>query len=199
MATQEIDFAMNFEDSQQFEADKKLFVVFYTEPVRNEFETIKQGRPIFDDVHMIRIHTPGSRDTTVGVAHEGYQRRFQRQWDQYIKGVDQTTSGTPLSAVPWLTGAQVAELSFFNIKSVEQLAGMPDNVANKFPNHFSLKNQAQHFLDAAKGAAPLLQMQEELAKRDDQIAEMKVALAALTAKLDAEAAAKKDAASASKA
>jgi hypothetical protein len=191
MATQEIDFAMNFEDHQQEEADKKLFVVFYREAVQSEFKTLQEGRPIFDDVDMIRIHTPGSRDTVVGIAHHGYQQRFPRQWAQYKQNMEQTQSGTPLSAVPWLTASQVAELATFNIKSVEQLAGMPDNVAGRFMNHHALKQQAAAFLEAAKGAAPLLKMQAELASRDEQIAEMQKTIAAMQAKMAADDAAKK--------
>ena len=177
--TQAIDFAMNFEESQQEEADKKLFVVFFREAVQNEFKSIEAGRPIFDDIDMIRIHAPGTRDTMVGMAHHGYQQRFPRQWAQYKAGQEQTVSGTPLSQVPWLTVSQVAELATFNIKSVEGLASMPDNVAQKFMNHHALKQQAAAYLESAKGAAPLLKMQAELAKRDEQIAELQTAIKAM--------------------
>ena len=190
MATQEIDFAMNFEDHQQSDADKKLFVVFFREAVQSEFKTIEAGRPIFDDVDMIRIHTPGSKDTLVAVAHHGYQERFPRQWAQYKAGMEQTTSGTPLSVLPWLTVSQIAEFAAMNIKSVEQLAGMPDNMAAKFMNHHALKQQAAAYLDAAKGAAPLLKMQEELKKRDDTIAELQTAVAAMQAAIQKERQAK---------
>lgn len=181
MPTPEIDFAMNFDQDQQAEADKKLFVVFYRDAVQNHHKTLEAGRPMFDDVDMIRIHTPGSRDTVVSVADYGYQQRFSRQWEQYKRGIEQTTSGTPLDVVPWLTKAQVAELAAVNIKSVEQLAGMPDNVAQKFINHHELKRQAQNFLDAAKDAAPMLKMQEELRSRDETIDMLKKSIAALEA------------------
>lgn len=184
MAGPNIDFAMDFEQNQQSESDKKLFVVFYRDVVQNHHKTLEAGRPIFDDVDMIRIHTPGSRDTLVSVADYNYQQRFSRQWDQYQKGIEQTTSGTPLGSVSWLTGSQVAELLAVNIKSVEQLAGMPDNIANKFMNHHELKRQAQNFLDAAKGAAPMLKMQEELRSRDEEIELLKKSMAALEAKIN---------------
>lgn len=190
MSTQEIDFAMNFEESHQSEADKKLFVVFFREAVQSEFKTLEAGRPIFDDVDMIRIHTPGSRDTVVGLAHHGYQERFPRQWAQYRAGIEQTTSGTPLNVLPWLTVSQVAEMHAMNIRSVEQLANMPDNTAQKFMNHHALKQQAAAFLEAAKGAAPMLKMQAELTARDEQIAELRTAMAAMQAAIQADRAAK---------
>ena len=186
MATADIDFAMNFEDNQQDDSDKKLFVVFFREAVLNELKTTAEGRPIYDDVDMIRVHTPGSRDTLVAPAHAGYQKRFPGQWGQYVKNVEQTASGTPLKVVPWLTMSQVAELATFNVKSVEQLAGMADNVANKFMNHHALKQQATAFLEAAKGAAPLLKMQKELETRDEQIAELQTAIKAMQEAIRAE-------------
>lgn len=179
MSTPEIDFAMNFDQNQQAEADKKLLVVFYRDAVQNHFKTIEAGRPIFDDVDMIRIHTPGSRDTTVGIADYSYQQRFPKQWAQYKQGIEQTQSGTPLDVVPWLTKAQVAELAAVNVKSVEQLAAMPDSVSQKFMNHHELKRQAENFLAAAKDAAPMLKMQEELRKRDETIEQLKKSIAAL--------------------
>ena len=181
MSTATIDFDMNFQDDQQSDADKKLFVTFFTEAVQNESRTIDEGRPIFDDIDMIKIMYPGQRDTTVGIAHMGYQQRFPRQWAQYKARQTQTISGTPLSSATWLSKGQVAELNSVNIHSVEQLAGMPDNVAVKFMNHHQLKQQAQAFLDAAAGNAPLLRMQAELSKRDEQIAELQAQMATMLA------------------
>ena len=181
MSTATLDFDMNFQDDQQSDADRKLFVVFFTEAVQNEGRSLEEGRPIFDDTDMIRIMYPGQRDTTVGKAHAGYQERFPKQWAQYKNRREQTVSGTPLGAVTWLTKSQVAELGFLNIHSVEQLAGMPDNVAMRLMNHHALKAQAQSYLDAAAGSAPLLKMQAELAKRDETIAELTVKVDALLA------------------
>lgn len=183
MATQEIDFTMNFEEAQQSDADKRLLVTFFREAVQSEFKSIEAGRPIFDDIDMIRIMTPGSRDTTVGIAHYGYQQRFPRQWTQYKQNAEQTGSGTPLSAVPWLTNARVAELAVFHIRTVEQLANMPDNAAQRFMDHHALKQQAAAFLEAAKGAAPMLKLQAELSARDEQIAELRAAVSAMQASI----------------
>ena len=170
---------MNFEAHQQDDADKRLFVVFFREAVINEFRTEQEGRPIYDDIDMIRIHSPGSRDTCVSPVHPGYMQRFPRQWAQYKSGVDQTVSGTPLSQVPWLTPARVAECKAMNIATVEQLAGMPDNIAVRFMDHHALKQQATAYLEAAKGQEPLRLMKAELVARDDQLAEMRSMLTAM--------------------
>jgi hypothetical protein len=185
MSTQDIDFDMNFADEQQQEADKNLYVRFFQEAVQNEAASNEAGRPIFDTVDMIEIMYPGRRDTTVGMAnHQGYKNRFAKQWMQYSKGLAQTVSGTPLSQVSWLTAGQIAEMKAVNIHSVEQLAGMTDNVAAKFMNHHALKQQAQAFLDQAAGNAPLLKMQAELGQRDSKIAELMAAVEALQKKAE---------------
>ena len=178
---QMVDFGLGTLEMPQTESDARLYVEFFAEAVLNENASIEAGRPIYDDKDMIHIFVPGSRDVVKADAHVGHQQRFRKQWEQYKSGKDQTTSGTPLHTVPWLTKGQIAEMAAVNIKSVEQLADMPDNIAQKFMNHHALKQQASAFLEAAKGAAPLLKMQSELAKRDEQIAELQTAIKAMQA------------------
>ena len=68
MSTEEYDAALNFEDNQQSEADKKLLAIFYRDLIKNEQKSIDAGRPVFDEIDAIKIITPGSRDTFVGDA-----------------------------------------------------------------------------------------------------------------------------------
>ena len=171
MSTQEIDFAMNFEDNQQSEADKKLMVIFYRDTIKNEPKSVEAGRPIFDEIDLVKIITPGSRDSFVGDATEEYQHRFPKQWAAYKSGRDQSAgSGTPLNQLPWLSIGQIAEFKAVNVHTVEQLVSMADAVSQKFMGHHAIKQRAQAYLDASKAAAPLLKLQAELEKRDEQIA-----------------------------
>ena len=182
MSTDAIDFAMNFEDNQQSDADKRLLVLFYREPIKNEQKSIDAGRPIFDEIDLVKIITPGSRDTFVGDASEEYQRRFPTQWARYKAGREQGSSGTPLNQLPFLSMAQVAEFNAVGCTTVEHLVGMSDNLSQKFMGHFALKQRAQEYLDAAKGAAPTLRLQAELSKRDEQIAELQAKVKVLAEK-----------------
>ena len=181
MSTDTIDFQMNFEDAQQAEADKKLLVVFYREPLKNETKSIEAGRPIFDEVDLIKIMFPGQRDTLVAMVDEGYKQRFPAQWDRYTRGIDQGSSGTPLSQLGWMSMSQIAEYKALNCHTVEQLVGMPDAVAQRFMGYHAVKQRAQQYLDMAKGLAPLTAMEEQLQKRDAQIAELEAKVAALIA------------------
>ena len=111
MSTEQIDFAMNFEDSQQSEADKRLLVLFYRAPIKNEFKSTEAGRPIFDEIDLVKIITPGSRDSFVGDATEEYQMRFPGQWARYKVGKDQASNSTPLNMLPWMSMGQIAEFN----------------------------------------------------------------------------------------
>jgi len=179
----DLDFVMNFEDAQQSDADKKLLAMFYTDVVKNEAKSIDAGRPIFDNITLIRIITPGSRDTFVGDATPEYQARFPQQWARFKANRDQSEdSGTPLNMLPWLQQNQVAEFKALGCHTVEQLVGMSDAVSQKFMGHLQIKQRAQEFLDLAKEKAPGLRLKAELEKRDAEIAELKATVAALVAK-----------------
>lgn len=190
MPTAEIDFTMNFELDQQNEADKKLFAVFYKDVIKNEPKSAEAGRPIFDEVDLIRIMTPGSRDTFVGRADDEYQQRFPQQWARYKAKQDQNMTGTPLNQLSWLSIGQIAEFNAVGCYTVEHLVNMSDALSQKFMGHFAIKQKAQQYLEAAQAAAPLSKMQQELQKRDDEIAELNRKLNLVLAEREAEKATK---------
>ena len=181
MSTDTIDFAMNFEDNQQSEADKKLLVLFYTAALEAPAKSIEAGRKIFEDTEMIRIMFPGQRDTIVAMVDDGYRERFPQQYARYKTGREQLGSGTPLSALTWMTQSQVAEFNAVNCQTIEQLVGMADSVAHKFMGFHAIRERAKTYLDLAKDAAPMLKMAAELEKRDEQIAELQRAVEAMRA------------------
>jgi len=190
MSTDVLDFAMNFDDNQQSEADKRLLVAFFKDTVKNETKSIAAGRPIFDEIDLVKIITPGSRDSFIGDATEQYQHRFKAQWERYKAGQAQAVSGTPLNMLPWLSVSQIAEFSAVGCQTVEQLVGMPDAVSQKFMGHHAIKQKALAYLDAATSAAPMLKLQSELDKRDEQIKELQTQMAAIIAASEKKAAVK---------
>ena len=154
-----IDFAMNFDEHQQDDADKKLMVLFYRSTEKNTQKSIDAGRPIFDEMDVVKIIAPGQRDSFVGLATEQYQMRFPRQWARYKQGRDQTeVSGTPLNQLPWMSIGQIEEFKAMSCHTVEQLVAMPDSVSQKFMGHHQIKARAQAYLDMAKDAAPALRL-----------------------------------------
>jgi hypothetical protein len=151
----------NYTDDM-YRDDNKLFVMFYPEAVKNEVKSAAEGRPIFDQRHMIKVITPGSKDIMVNKATENYQRRFAKQWERYKANQDQTPDGTPLDQVPFLSVTQIAELRALNVMSLEGLAGMADTVAHRFMGFHEMRTKAQKYLDAAKSAAPITALQGQV-------------------------------------
>ncbi len=172
MPTMEYDGAV-YDENNQYEDDKRLYVQFFMEAVHDKPRSDEEGRPIFKEVPMIKIITPGSRDSMVTRANEAYKRRFPSHWERFQKKMEQAIEGTPLEQVPFLTVGQIAELKAVNCFTLEQLGGMSDALASKMMGMHGLRQKAAAFLEAAKGAAPFTKMQAELEKRDVEITVLK--------------------------
>jgi hypothetical protein len=179
MPTPNYDGAMF--DQPQSEDDKRLYVQFFMEAVKNETKSAAEGRPIFDEKPLIRIFTPGSRDVMVTRATPQYQARFAAQWAKFQQSQEQAVDGTPLEQVPFLTVGQVAELKAINCITLEQLAGMADSLAQKFMGSHQLRQRAKDFLEVAKSAAPMTQLRAELEERDNKISVLERQVAELVA------------------
>lgn len=173
-----------YDQSSMHKDDARLFAQFFVEPVQNKVRSDQEGRPVFDEVVMVRVITPGSRDVMVTKATGIYKQRFPRQWALFEQKRQQTVDGTPLEQVPFLTVGQVAELKGMNVHTLEQLANLNDNVAQRVMGFHGLKSRAQTFLSAAQDAAPLTKMQAELEARDNTIALLQDQIGQLTARLD---------------
>lgn len=169
MSTAEYDHKV-YDESQQFEDDKKLFVQFFMEAIRDPVASEQQGRPIFREQPNVRIMVPGSRDVTVTRATLAYQERFAKQWERFKKQLEQADNGTPLEQVPWLTIGIIAELKAVNCTTLEALAGLSDMAISKMMGMQQFRTRAQNFLALAAEAAPFTQMQAQLEERDTKIA-----------------------------
>lgn len=161
-----------------YAGDDKLYVMFFYHPVESPEDTAREGRPIFHDREFIQIMVPGNKDLiVVREVRDTDKQRFPKQYAAWKNRQNQDAAvGTPLAAWPAVTRSQVAELEYFGCKTVEQLAAMPDNQAQKFMGIQILRKKAQDFLAYSKDVAPLSQMQKELTQRDNEIATLRAAV-----------------------
>jgi len=163
----------------QYLGDEKLHVKFYIEAIENPTKSKKEGRPIFEDTEMVLIVPPGDKDNTVIAPARNYADRFRSRYNAWKAGQDQdAVIGTPLKEWPGGPSAsQVKELAFFEVRTVEQLAGVSDgNLQSMGPGYLLLRQKAQKYLEASHGAASAEKVQAELAKRDAEIEVLKRAL-----------------------
>jgi hypothetical protein len=159
--------------------DAAAVALFKNLAKKNEVKSLKEGRPIFDDIEVVEIRFPGSRNVAVfpatAFSHWAedfttgeqtavtYAERFSRQYQQFKSQAAQTKSGTPLAHVPFLTEARRAELRALNIYTLEALAVVDgQELKNLGHGGRELKNKAQEYIAESKSNAPNLQMAADL-------------------------------------
>jgi len=159
--------------------DDNLIVTFHHATRPNPAKSAAEGRPIHDDYEECHIRRPGARDwqpfpatafcgwAVDPVSGEQrpmtYAERFQHQYMQFKAQAQQTKTGTPLDAVPFLTEGRRAELRAQNVYTVEQLAFIDgQELKNLGINGRDFKNRANEYLAEAKLNAPSTQLAAEL-------------------------------------
>lgn len=164
--------------TQSSDDDKRLFVTFSYEPRLDKRATQEEGVNRYKNVEFITIRIPG--DKTVSIHRPvtpSDKIRFPLQYAAFKNAVGEAIVGTPLTTLLGVTPARVKELEFFNIRTVEQLAAMPDGVGGaQMMGIQSLRQAARTYVAAQKEQAPLLKVQAELTERDNQIAALQDAL-----------------------
>jgi hypothetical protein len=151
------------------EADAKLFVEFYMHYQKDDGASEKAGRPIFIDLEFIRITTPGDRNNILErPLTEIDRRRFAQRYAAW-KATGEATSdvGTKLDEWPLITRSQVEELRYFQIRTVEHLAGVGDQVLQRIPGLVGLRDRASAWLAATKDTQMAEKMAKELQLRDE--------------------------------
>tara|TARA_R110000796_G_scaffold52744_1_gene124188 strand:- start:4188 stop:4889 length:702 start_codon:yes stop_codon:yes gene_type:complete len=133
--------------TNQQEADKGLMVRFFYKNVKNKMESENLGRPIFKEKTYIEIRVAGQRDVQAcRPATHADKQRFPLHFDAFEKRMEPPTEGMPLSEWTKITRTQAEELSFMNVKTVEQLASMKDSNLQQYMNGYKLRDEAVKWL-----------------------------------------------------
>ena len=164
-----------------YAGDDKLHVQFKVEAVLNPSKSTQAGRPVYDDVDMIVIRTPGSQLTSIVAPAKMYMDRFGAKYRDWKSTQAEAVSGTPLEHAPFLMmkPSLVAELKYRNIYTVEQLAELPDSGKQSIMGGHELSRRAAEWISQSAEKA-----------QDDEKEELKRRLVALEARLAEEHTAK---------
>lgn len=148
--------------------------------------TKKEGRPIYKDVEYVEIRIAGDQHhRPCYPAHSFWQRdengndmTYAMRWsDQYRKwkeGAGQAVTGTPIEELPFLTQAKRSELKALSIYTAEALASLDGkNLKTLGIGGRELKDQAQAYLDKAKGSADVTRFAAENADLKAQLDELR--------------------------
>lgn len=159
--------------------DENLVVTFKYQPMENATASLKEGRPIFEDVEICEIRAPGMKDVKVFPAHffshwiidpftggqrqVTYSERFRHQYRQFTEHAAQTKTGTPLEYAKFLTDARRAELRAMNVYTIEALAALEGaELKNIGMGGREFKNQAIAYLEETRSGAGSKQLEVEL-------------------------------------
>jgi hypothetical protein len=159
--------------------DTGVVAVFRNGTVPNRVKSAEAGRPIYDDMEVVEVRHPGSRDYGVYPATDRshwdvdqftgeqrvvtYAERFSKQYQQFKASMQQTKSGTPLDYLTFLTEGKRAELRAMNIYTAEALAIVDGSeLKNLGPGGREMKNKTIEFLESSNETARITKLEAEL-------------------------------------
>lgn len=134
--------------------DSGAYPMFSVEAVRNNHKSERESRPIYDEVEFVRIIMPGDRKTVFFTkVREQDKLRWPREYEAFQKGLSPLEVGTPLTQWPGFPKALAAILLELNVRTIEQLAKLPDTHIDKVMEGHSLRAKAQTYLAATNADA----------------------------------------------
>jgi hypothetical protein len=155
---------------------------FYVKAVQNNFKSERDGKPVFEDQRYVEVHIPGDRKTVVDRPVKPEDReRWPREYAAFEAGLETPLEGLPLEEWAGITRSQVEELRFAHVRTVEQLAALPDDALNRSVSMggFKLREAAIRHLAQAAEAAPMERLAAESAEKDAKMALMQDQMNAL--------------------
>jgi len=162
------------------EGDTSVYAEFRMHPRRNEQKSKAEGRDIYEDQPYIKIMVPGDKGNIVNrPIREQDKTRFPRQWAAFKNAEEQIQEGTPLHEWAGISRSQVEELKFLNIRTVEALAGMPENHGAQIMGFQGIRAKAKAYLEDSKMMAPIAALTEENQVLRQQLADLQQQVGAL--------------------
>jgi hypothetical protein len=165
----------------------KMAVFFHTVQVQNNFKTMTEKRPIFEEKVFLKKLVPG--DSTLVVDRPMREQdidEFPIEWARFEQKKEQKVSGTPIDVWSAISETQKAEFKALHIFTIDQFAQLADSVGNKIMGFNDLRDKARAFIAAAKDSAVFDKIRAEtdakLAQQEEEMAQLRELVNQLTAK-----------------
>ena len=165
----------------------KMAVFFHTVQVQNNFKTMTEKRPIFEEKIFLKKLVPG--DSTLVVDRPMREQdidEFPIEWARFEQKKEQRVSGSPIDVWSAISETQKAEFKALNIFTIDQFAQLADSVGNKIMGFNDLRDKAKAFIAAAKDSAVFDKIRAEtdakLAQQEEEMAQLRELVNQLTAK-----------------
>ena len=166
--------------------DSGLIVEFYHREKINQPASEAAGRPIYTSKPYVHIMIPGDKTTDVHrPVQDRDKQRFSRQWQAFLDDDQPVLDGTPLEEWTLLNVAQRAELKALNIRTIENLAEINDNLLDRIGfGAQKLRTMAREYIERAKGNVDNARFAREIEQRDVKIDLLTKQIAELSERLD---------------
>jgi len=165
----------------------KMAVFFHAVQVQNNFKTITEKRPIFEEKVFLKKLVPG--DSTLVVdrpMREQDVEDYPIEWARFEQKKEQRVSGTPIDVWSAISETQKAEFKALHIFTIDQFAQLADSVGNKIMGFNDLRDKARSFIAAAKDSAVFDKIRAEtdakLAQQEEEMAQLRELVNQLSAK-----------------
>jgi hypothetical protein len=135
----------NSQPKKRFSGANIKFFYSYNE---NREKSLKEGRPIFDEIPSISIQWPGM-DETVRRIEPQDMAEYPELYARFKVGSEPVLEGTPLAEWPMMSGSAMRELQYLGFKTVEQLGAANDEIKRKLGPLSKFCKLAKEWLDAA--------------------------------------------------
>ena len=135
----------NSQPKKRYSGANIKFFYSYNE---NREKSLKEGRPIFDEIPSISIQWPGQDETVRRIEPQDMQE-YPEKYARFMAGNEPVLEGTPLAEWPMMSGSAMRELQYLGFKTVEQLAAATDDVKRKLWPLSKFCKLAKEWLDAA--------------------------------------------------
>jgi hypothetical protein len=165
----------------------KMAVFFHTVQRQNNFKTIAEKRPIFEEKIFLKKLVPG--DSTLVVdrpMRETDIDDYPVEWARFQQKKEQRVAGTPIDAWAILSDTQKAEFKALHIYTIDQFAQLADSAGNKIMGFNDLRDKAKAFIAAAQDLQMFDKIRAEtdakLAQQEEEMAQLRALVNELSAK-----------------
>lgn len=156
----------------------KMLVFFYSKPVKHNFKSAQEKRPIFVDKIFIKKLVPGDNKLAIDrPMREKDAEEYPIEWARFEQKKANLIVGTPIEAWSILSDIQKAEFKALNIFTIDQFANLPDSAGSNIMGFNDFRAKARAFIMASANSAA----QGANDERDKKIADLEAKLAAVLA------------------
>lgn len=141
-------------------------VKFFNAYNENKEKSLKEGRPVFDEIPSISIQWPGMDETVRRIEPQDIEE-YPDLYARFKANSEPVTDGLPLSEWPPMTGSAMRELQYLGFKTVEQLANANDDVKRRLGTLAKFVKLAQDWMQAAKSDTNEIVRLRQLLEREE--------------------------------